>query len=66
MEWKISKLMFANWTSKIARTAELKITDEQIFIGILKLKVWIALLSWKCETDNCKFYEFLGISSPVQ
>lgn len=48
MEWKISKLMFANWTSKIARTAELKITDEHWYFEIkgvnctfeLKMRNW--------------------------
>lgn len=29
---KIAKLKFANWTSKFARIAELKIVNEKIFI----------------------------------
>ena len=37
---KTGKFMLANQTSKIARTAELKIAIEQIYIAIMNLRMW--------------------------
>ena len=36
---KTGKFMLANQTSKIARTAELKIAIEQIYIAIMNLRM---------------------------
>ena len=49
------KFMLANQTSKIARTAELKIAIEQIYIAIMNLRMW-----------NIKFDENLKVKNKLK
>ena len=52
---KTGKFMLANQTSKIARTAELKIAIEQIYIAIMNLRMW-----------NIKFDENLKVKNKLK
>ena len=52
---KTDKFMLANQTSKIARTAELKIAIEQIYIAIMNLRMW-----------NIKFDENLKVKNKLK
>ena len=51
---KTGKFMLANQTSKIARTAELKIAIEHIYIAIMNLRMW-----------NIKFDENLKVKNKL-
>ena len=52
---KTGKFMLTNQTSKIARTAELKIAIEQIYIAIMNLRMW-----------NIKFDENLKVKNKLK
>ena len=52
---KTGKFMLANQTSKIARTAELKIAIEQIYIAIMNWRMW-----------NIKFDENLKVKNKLK